>query len=374
MEIVELLKKYFNRTIKAQEYEILKTWIESSSENKREFETLVHLNYIHCMTKSEIDVNPSVCNIINRKSKLRRLVRQIAVTSISTAAVLLISFAYYNITLPIGAEKAVIAAKNSSDKVVLTVFNAQELGNHIDTSTIYKIVEIDEKDNSGDLKMVDTIDNTRIISLKVPTKLNYKVTLEDGSTVWINSDSELRYPNSFAKDRREVYINGEAAFDVVADKNRPFIVTTSNSQIKVLGTIFNVNSYEGANQSSTTLISGKIELSVGEQTLIMNSNEKAIIEKDKLGIKILPYEGGRSIAWITGKYYFDAEPLSEIINVLSRWYDVRFTFTKNSINNLIFTGTIDKNMPIEDIINMLTETVDFEYKIENNQNITIICK
>lgn len=371
MKTEDLLYKYFNRTITKDEYGELKLWIDASEENKQQFKTLMNANYLYSMT-CDLTEDDSAYRIICREHKMRKLKRRLIRASMSAAAVLLISFASYVMIGKLAVEKTVIMANNDSDKVVLTAFNTDKIESQLDTMTIYERVEIDKKIENPK-KMVDTVSDIKIISVKVPAKLNHKVTLEDGTVVWINSDSELKYPNHFVGETREVYLEGEAFFEVAENKTKPFIVSTAESKVKVLGTVFNINAYKSSRNNSTTLISGSVEMLAGGQSVVMHPNEKAVFNKSDGAMKVETYDGNRDIAWISGKYYFNAQPFEEILGVLSRWYDVKFTFTSDSIKNLTFTGVINKNIPINEIIEMLTEAINFQYVIVDSENIEIIC-
>lgn len=371
MKTSELLKKYFNRTITMKEYEKLKLWIDASEDNREQFRALINANYLFSMTNDEVKVDDSAFVSMCQKYKMKTLKRRFAKLAVSAAAALLLSFVSYLMIEKLSVEKTVIMAHNDSNKVVLTVFNAKEIESQLDTATIYKRVEIDTKTEDAK-KIVDTVSDLKIVSVKVPAKLNHKVTLEDGTIVWINSDSELRYSNHFLGATREVYLDGEALFEVAEDKNKPFIVSTAESKIMVLGTRFNVNAYNSNKQNTTTLISGKVELSAGSHRVILHPNEKALFDKKQGEMIVEHCNGERDIAWIKDQYYFNAQPLEEILGVLSRWYDIKFTFTSNSISDLTFTGVVNKKIPISEIIQMLTEAVNFQYVIVDSENIEII--
>lgn len=371
MKIEELLKKYFNRTITKDEYDQLKLWIDSSEENNAQFKTLINANYVHGMANYFVATD-SAYTIICRKHKMRKLKRRLIRSTLSTAAILLISFVSYVMIGELSPEKIAIMAHNGSDKVVLTAFNADKIEDKLDTMTVYERVEIDKK-TENPKRMVDTVSDIKIISVKVPVKLNHKVTLEDGTNVWINSDSELKYPNHFVGDTREVYLEGEALFEVTKNEAKPFIVRTAESRVIVLGTTFNISAYGTAKYNTTTLISGKVELSSRDQKIILNPDERAIFDKENGEMKMEICDGKRDLAWMEGKYYFNAQPLETILGVLSRWYNVKFTFARNSISNLTFTGVINKNIPVNELIQMLTETINFQYIIVDSENIEIIC-
>jgi transmembrane sensor len=220
------------------------------------------------------------------------------------------------------------------------------------------------------------------------------VVLPDGSKVWINSESKLSYATFPVKGTREITLIGEAYFDVVKDKNRPFIVHAKNADIKVLGTAFNVKAYEGEPTLETTLLRGAVELSVrGEEDrkILLKPNEKVIVKTQNavdeniaeasarpkiLLINIKRKEHANAAVsetqWIENTLVFEQEKLVDIAKVLERWYNVEITISNQTILNKKISGTFE-NKSVGDVLESMRAVAGFDYKIENN-NITIYKK
>ncbi|HEY4789416.1 MAG TPA: FecR domain-containing protein [Bacteroidales bacterium] len=226
-----------------------------------------------------------------------------------------------------------------------------------------------------------------------------KVTLPDGSVVKLNSGSTLRYPARFDHFTRNVYIEGEAFFDVKKDPKHPFFVRTKDITIKVLGTKFNVKSYEDEKTIQTTLVSGSIELysNRNEMTeknrlLVLKPNQQVIFEKLKEEITVTDkkrnYDDTNAelsehltldseidvapvIAWKDNRLVFRDERFFELSKKLERWYDVEIEIKDNKLANALFSGTFVKET-IEQALNALKLATPFKYQM--NRNHIIITK
>jgi transmembrane sensor len=188
----------------------------------------------------------------------------------------------------------------------------------------------------------------------------------DGTHVWLNSDSRLRFPVYTGLAEREVYLEGEAYFDVARNEKHPFIVHTGTMEIKVLGTSFNVQNYPDMEHSETTLVKGSLEIlnpekeilatmKAGEQMKFSRSTRSGILSK----VDTAPYE-----AWKDGKLIFRDKSLGEIAASLDRWYNVRLIFSDEKIRNYRFTGTILKYKPFDQILQAIRLTTPIRYQIK----------
>ncbi|HPT32338.1 MAG TPA: DUF4974 domain-containing protein, partial [Prolixibacteraceae bacterium] len=187
----------------------------------------------------------------------------------------------------------------------------------------------------------------------------------DGTHVWLNSDSRLRFPVNAGLTNREVNLEGEAYFDVARNEKKPFIVHTGGIDIHVLGTSFNVQSYPDMDQTETTLVEGSLEihnqnrevlatLNPGEQLTYTRSSQSAALNK----VDTNPYQ-----AWRDGKLIFRDKSLGEIAGNLERWYNVTLVFTDEKIKNYRFTGTILKYKPFDQILQAIRLTTPIRYQI-----------
>ncbi|MCK3685731.1 FecR family protein [Maribellus sp. YY47] len=191
-----------------------------------------------------------------------------------------------------------------------------------------------------------------------------EIVLADGTHVWLNAESTIRYSNAFNAKNRKVELSGEAFFDVVKDEKNPFSVKVDEMQVKVLGTSFNINAYPGNNLLETTLVEGKIELlsPKGEKIIELKPGEMASYNLSESKIYLSKVDTRFYSSWKDGKISFYNERLEPIIVKLERWYNVKFIFKDEEIKNYRFTGTILKNKPLYQVLEIikLSSPINFE--------------
>ena len=191
-------------------------------------------------------------------------------------------------------------------------------------------------------------------TLSVPLGGEYQIILSDSTKVWVNADSKLKYPIAFRSERREVFLEGEAYFEVKKDRQHPFIVHTSRGSVKVLGTGFNVRDYQEEAKVVTTLVEGKVAYSRTVQ-----SDEVVLVPGYQLednGIaELIPRQVDVEmyVGWKDGKYIFDDATLEEIMQVLSRWYDVTVFYKSEKSKDLHFTGDLERYENINDFLHFM---------------------
>jgi len=187
-------------------------------------------------------------------------------------------------------------------------------------------------------------------TLVVPVAKDYKIALSDGTQVWMNAQSVLRFPFRFGKGKREVFLSGEAYFQVAKNIHQEFIVHTDNASIHVHGTSFNVNSYE-TGQFTAALVEGAVSASRDNQQISLKPGQKAILGGGKLQMKA--FDAQEELSWMQGTYFFHNRRLAEIAPVISRWFDVKVAWEKDAIAEQTFTGEIDRKLPLTVVISNL---------------------
>ncbi|MEO5592446.1 MAG: FecR family protein [Chitinophagaceae bacterium] len=233
------------------------------------------------------------------------------------------------------------------------------------------------------------------VSTRKGSKSN--VQLPDGTMAWLNADSKLTYDENFRGEFREVYLEGEAYFDVVKDKTRPFIIHTKTIDIRVLGTAFNVRAYETEKNTETSLFRGSVEVTLHnspEKKIVLKPNEKLVVNNKSLAFvsrkddkgknHMLPaaditvgkvhFEAKDSSAWetlwIKNKLVFDEESLEEVAQKIERWYDVKVTINGDeALKQTAYTG-IFENENLLQVMEALKITGNFKYSV-NKDIITI---
>lgn len=199
-------------------------------------------------------------------------------------------------------------------------------------------------------------------TLVVPAAKDYKISLSDGTQVWLNAASSLRFPVQFGQQAREVYLSGEAYFEVTKNQKQEFIVHTTGVDIHVHGTSFNVNTY-GQHNFATALVEGSVSAISGTQTINLKPGEKAVLNKRNLEVRF--FDPQEVLSWRNGLYLFHKQPLSEIAEVLSRWFDVRIAWQTPGLAEQTFTGEIDKKLSIEVVISNLQLSSGIQAELKN---------
>ena len=202
------------------------------------------------------------------------------------------------------------------------------------------------------------------------------INLPDGSKVWLNAESQLVYSKDFEnRNTREVFLVGEAFFDVAEDESKPFIVSTSSIAIKVLGTTFNVQSYDKDKTIETTLLKGKIAISMindegynaDQEVTALSPNQRAVfIKKSKKLVLQNNVEAEVYSGWPTGKLYFDDKPITEVLAIIERWYNVTMHLENVPSERCTFSAKID-NKTLREVLELFKTSTDdsIVYRIKN---------
>ncbi|OUN67107.1 MULTISPECIES: FecR family protein [Butyricimonas] len=224
-----------------------------------------------------------------------------------------------------------------------------EISNSTDNELIYKQV--------GDVAPVEEVYNT----ISIPRGGEYKLVLADGTTVWLNSDSDIRFPVTFSGDKRQVELRGEAYFEVAKNVEKPFIVKINDYDIRVTGTQFNVRNYPGE-RVTTTLVEGSVQLERGKDVQKMYPGQQALLVDGQLVMKEVDVTD--VIGWREGTFSFKEVRLEDIINELARWYDFDVYYQNVEVKNYHFTAWFRRNVSIEEVIEVLEKTKKIKMKLD----------
>lgn len=213
-----------------------------------------------------------------------------------------------------------------------------------------------------------------ILELATPLGGIYQITLPDGTKVWLNAGSSLKYPMSFAKNERRVRLEGEAFFEVTKDSARPFKVLSKGQEIEVLGTAFNVNAYPDNTAIKTTLVKGKVKLSndkrYSEAIYLLPGQQSTNTNNGK--IQLANVDTAPFTAWKEGLFYFDETPLSDALQQIGRWYNVEVKY-KGEVPQTHFYGRIKRSKPLRDVLDVLEEGgLRFELSKSDEKNILYV--
>lgn len=208
---------------------------------------------------------------------------------------------------------------------------------------------------------------TELVEEITPKGVSREIELPDGTQVVLNVDSQLRYSRSFTDSIREVFLSGEAYFEVQRDTTRPFIVHAGEMNVKVLGTSFNVRSYSEDTDVRTTLVEGVVEVgSAYAAPVKLEPLQAAMLNREEKHLKIKKVSREEAVSWKEGKLIFMETPLEEVLEDLERKYDVNFKVQSEALYEYLYTGTFD-NLTIEEVLKVLQISSPIDYKKEENK-------
>lgn len=193
------------------------------------------------------------------------------------------------------------------------------------------------------------------------------VNLSDGTQIYLNTGSVLKYPKTFEGHYREVYLEGEAFFDVAKDKNHPFIIHTPKMNTQVIGTSFNIQAYDNQKNEEVAVVTGKVAVKSLEtnQKVFITPGQKISLEKDKNTMQQHKIDIAKISTWRNNSFYFDNMVLSEVIATLSRNYNIQIELKNIALQNLKINAGFEK-LTSEEVITLLCNIIDATYSKENS--------
>lgn len=380
--IAQLLAKQMTGSLTPEEEHELQEWENNPSnkslrikiedpENKRRRTSLIH----------ELDTNSSWQKVekrISRKSKAR--IHKLAWWSSTAAAIILLALALLpNISSKKEMKNAIPVAKVQPGSFKATFITPEGKQFNLSLQDTTRILELGSGIRVIAKKQgIEYIGDDKAINYKgkkntvrVPRGGEYELILPDGTHVWINSDSELSFPVQFSNDKREVLLSGEAYFDVAKMQDCPFIVKTNNLDIQVLGTQFNVQAYPDAKVTETTLCEGSVKVSDGENSVTLHPSQQAVYVKADKNLSTRKVNTRSYTTWRKGMFVFENESLENIMNTLSRWYDIHVFYESPVVKNYHFTGDLERYSNFQKALNMIEKATSIQFVINGN---TVIVK
>jgi len=207
-------------------------------------------------------------------------------------------------------------------------------------------------------------------TIATPRAGQYMVGLPDGSKVWLNAASSIRFPVAFKGKDRVVEMTGEAYFEIAANARQPFKVKTGKQEIQVLGTNFNISAYAEDKTVNTTLLEGSVRVTNGEDAQYLNPGQQAQADEAHIALVKKP-DLEEVMAWKNGVFRFNESSIEVIMKQLSRWYDVEVVYENNKQPSTRFVGTIPRNVPLSEVLHLLELTGHIQFSIENSRKILV---
>lgn len=205
-------------------------------------------------------------------------------------------------------------------------------------------------------------------TISTPKGGEYQLILPDGTKVWLNASSRLKFPTIFNGDDRSVELSGEAYFDVVSNRQKPFIITTGKESIKVLGTEFNISSYADEEISKTTLLEGKVEVTplLNKSALkILKPGEQSLIKGNS--IQVMKADLDEAVAWKNGEFMFNRESIESVMRKVARWYDVEVVYNQPIGNEVKIWGSVSRFENISEMLKFIERTKVAYFKVEGRK-------
>ena len=214
---------------------------------------------------------------------------------------------------------------------------------------------------SGKDSLAGQLAEVKYNTLIVPRGGEFSLELADGTRVWLNAESRLRYPVAFTGKERKVEMEGEVYFEVAKNKEKPFIVTVNGVDIRVLGTSFNVSAYQ--EDVVTTLVEGKVQLKKGNEQVILSPNQQAIWSDDEFRVKQV--DARNYVLWKEGIFYFEDVDLETILDDMARWYNVNVFYMNPALKEMKFSVEIRRYGDINEILRRIEQTKRVKFEIKD---------
>ncbi len=367
----ELASKWINGTITMEEQARFSSWYNKEGNQKitipEEFAESESAHHDRMLA----EINKRI-GVAKKMQLWPRLVAAALIGSLFMAGL-------YLAIRPFAKDEAAVAVLKKQDipagknKAVLTLANGEVLalsdlavGAHSrqDGAVITK-----NKDGQLQYQVVDTENNSKEIAyntISTPKGGQYQVNLPDGTKIWLNSASSLKFPTSFKKlSERKVELSGEGYFEVAKDKTRPFRVVSNQQTVTVYGTHFNINAYNDEEERVTTLVEGSVDVN----HVLLSPSEQSVIKGGQ--IKVQPADIESVMAWKNGYFRFEEERLDVIMKRISRWYDVDVEFADPALKELEFGVVTSRSGNLSGILKMLEMTHEIYFTMRDRK-ITVV--
>lgn len=369
-EFLELLKKYQNGTLSHEDKDKLDAWyLHKASNSKRQLsEYELADSYEHLKSRLPLAQKTKVINIWPR------------VAAAASIIVLLSTGIFYFVKSETAAKQENIQIVEKAKEIapggnrgILTLSNGKQIIlSDISSKDIIAKEDQDEvtikMDANGVITYVINPDadtskenGNSFNTLSTPTGGQYNIVLADGTKVFLNAVSSIKYPTQFNGDQRVVELEGEAYFEVAKDKSKPFIVKSDKQTIEVLGTHFNVHAYNNEAAVKTTLLEGSVAVSSKNQKAILKPGQQSNIS-DNAKIAIREVDTEAAIAWKNGRFKFDNADLKSVMKQLERWYGIKVEY-RGDVSDVRFNGGTFRNKNLSEVLKVL-ELSNIKFKVE----------
>ena len=375
------MKKYISKllmdTISQDELVILKKWLENPK-NQSILESYVKNYHDLNMAMLKDNVDEAYEKVIGQIEQRERPVKKLIPNWIRYSAAVVIGIGlmvqyYYS------SEKSDTTLVPKEDEITLELDNGTIQTIHTGQSKVVKNAEGNvvgkQKQDQIDYSEANNVKELVYNTLSLPKGKTFRIMLSDGTAVNMNAGSSLRYPVNFrSNESRRVFLTGEAYFDVAKDKERPFIVSSGNLEVEVLGTEFNVSSYSEDAHIEVVLVEGAVNLNtkgeLEENPIELSPGQRGSYSRDSKNIHIDTVNTNMYTSWMQGHLVFRELTFDQILTKLERHYNIEILNTNTELGKVVFNASFNE-VKIEEVLSFFNDTHEIEYEIKNN---TVIIK
>ena len=371
----DIIERKLEGVLSSDEEIRFREWVETSEENKIYFhklETFYKENgFVKEITEQDVDMSwgKFAEQLKKEKRRKRRTLRYWAISGVAACllvGVLISTWMGRDNSVPSEETKTIVAG---GSKAVLWLSNGEkvELENNVDELKEASVRIV----NSGSVlsyeKNQDTVLKGRVMNkVETPRGGEYGITLADGTRVYLGALSKIEYPVAFDGTKRVVKASGEVYFEVARDTAHPFVVEMTNLDVEVLGTSFNVRDYADEDYVEATLVSGKIKVNAGEESCILEPNYQAVLDKKNNTLETKEVDVSEFVDWKSGKLNVRTKRLEDILNRLSKWYDVYVFYVNEEAKDIRFYANIDRYSDMNELLDKFEKTGQVEFRVKGN--------
>lgn len=361
--IGNLISKELAGEITEAEHAELQSWITARTANAELFDRVkAVLEEPENHPFGEFDLEEGWQDLMKKRRKpLRTIIVRIAVAASLLGAVWLAA-RQNGSKLP----QQVIADRKEG--IVLTGPQGQEVVINNNADTTFRISNGNANVQPGMLSFGDNTKDAPIeqFTLHVPVEKRYQLRLPDGSQLWLNAGSTVRFPNRFAANERRISIQGEAYLEVAQESAHPFVVETAGMNVTVLGTAFNIRAYGDVSTKKVTLVSGSVKVSTDAKQVILKPEQEA-----GSTLQVATADMEATLAWKDGLFIFRSESLSAIMEDIAHWYGVKVLYQGQLPADNRLSVKTERNIPLNQLLSMLSATGSASFKVEGDNVIVL---
>lgn len=366
-----LIAGSIQQTLTEEEQEELDDWIVADENNMRLFGELTkEENVAASLAKFERMKVEQALEATKRKLKFSAPKKSTKIWTYAIAASVVITVGIYIYITQLAPKKAetIIAVSNDikpgSDKATLTLEDGKVISLDLFNRDSLFNPNVQVYPAQGEIVYAAGNSSAELYHiLSIPRKGQYKVVLPDGTKVWLNSSSSIKFPLAFSGHERRVYVTGESFFEVAKDKDKPFRVVVNEVTVEALGTQFNINAYSNEPYLSATLTEGSIKVTNGKNEDILKPGQQVQVNPDKS--KVINVDTKEVTGWKNDEFVFVDTPIETIMRQVERWYDAEVIFEDQLSVHL--NGTIERNVPVSRLLKILEATGHVKFEIQGNK-------